>query len=78
MPAKSIQVEIRQAQGFKTDCQVGKHMVVIDQPAATGGTDTGPTPLDYQLIALGSGITAFSPLASSRLPALLLEFALGL
>ena len=53
MPAKTVQVEIKQGSGFKTECRAGKHLVTIDQPAPAGGTDAGPTPLDVQLMALG-------------------------
>jgi putative redox protein len=66
MPAKSIQIEIRQANTFRTDCQVGKHTVVIDQPAAAGGTDAGPTPLDYQLIVLGGCIAAIGRIVANQ------------
>ncbi|MBM3858948.1 MAG: OsmC family protein [Verrucomicrobia bacterium] len=58
MPAKTIQVEIVQANSFRTECRAGQHTVIIDQPAVAGGTDAGPTPLDYQLIALGGCIAA--------------------
>jgi len=58
MPSKNVHVEINQANSFKTDCVAGRHTVVIDQPVAAGGTDAGPTPLDYQLFALGGCIAA--------------------
>ena len=58
MPTKSVKVLVTQGAGFRTECEAGKHRVVIDQPAASGGTDTGPTPLDYQLVALGGCIAA--------------------
>lgn len=58
MPTKSVRVLVEQGGAFRTECEVGKHKVVIDQPVAAGGTDTGPTPLDYQLVALGGCIAA--------------------
>ncbi|MGQ9662359.1 MAG: OsmC family protein [Kiritimatiellia bacterium] len=58
MPVKSVKVVVRQGSGFRTECEAGQHKVIIDQPAAAGGTDAGPTPLDYELVALGGCITA--------------------
>lgn len=58
MPSKVVTVAVNQSAGFRTDAEAGKHRVVIDQPVAAGGSDDGPTPLDYQLIALGGCIAA--------------------
>jgi uncharacterized OsmC-like protein len=66
MPAKKVLVEVRQGGAFKTECTAGKHMVVVDQPAAAGGTDGGPTPLDYQLISLGGCIAAVGRIIANQ------------
>lgn len=66
MPAKKVLVEVRQGGAFKTECTAGKHMVVVDQPAAAGGTDEGPTPLDYQLISLGGCIAAVGRIIANQ------------
>ena len=66
MPLKTLQVEINQGDSFRTECHAGKHMVVIDQPAAAGGTDGGPTPLNYQLIALGGCIAAIGRIVANQ------------
>lgn len=58
MANKTVSITVRQGSGFRTEAEAGKHRVVIDQPAASGGTDAGPTPLDYQLVALGGCIAA--------------------
>jgi putative redox protein len=42
------------ATGFAQEVQVGQHRLAADEPAAAGGTDTGPSPYDYLLVALGS------------------------
>ena len=40
--------------GFAQDILVGPHRLVADEPLSAGGTDTGPTPYDFLLAALGS------------------------
>jgi putative redox protein len=66
MPAKTVQVEVRQESGFRTECKAGKHVVIIDQPTPAGGTDAGPTPLDIQLIALGGCIAAIGRIIANQ------------
>lgn len=66
MPAKKVQVEIKQGAGFRTECKVGKHTVIIDQPAPAGGTDAGPTPLDVQLMALGGCVAAIGRIIANQ------------
>jgi len=40
--------------GFAQEIVVGRHRLLADEPADRGGTDTGPSPYDYLLVALGS------------------------
>lgn len=70
MPVKTVQVELTQGNSYRTECRAGTHTVIIDQPVAAGGTDTGPTPLDYQLIALGGCLAAIGRIIANqrRLP----------
>ena len=42
------------ASGFAQEVLIGKHRLVADEPIADGGADTGPSPYDYLLVALGS------------------------
>src|SRR5690242_6501405 len=42
------------ATGFVQTIEVAGTHLVADEPVALGGTDTGPTPYDYLLTALGS------------------------
>jgi putative redox protein len=42
------------ASGFAQQVVVGRHRLAVDEPESVGGTDTGPTPYDLLLAALGT------------------------
>ena len=42
------------ASGFAQTVHTRSHRLVADEPLASGGTDTGPTPYDLLLAALGT------------------------
>ena len=42
------------ASGFAQEIVTGKHRLTADEPIGAGGTDTGPSPYDFLLAALGS------------------------
>ena len=47
-------VIVRGGAGFAQKITAGRHRLTADEPAAAGGADTGPTPYDFLLAALGS------------------------
>ena len=40
--------------GFAQEIVAGEHRLAADEPRSAGGTDTGPSPYDFLLAALGS------------------------
>jgi putative redox protein len=40
--------------GFEQEVVVDRHHLKADEPTAAGGTDIGPSPYDYLLVALGT------------------------
>ncbi|HEV8365067.1 MAG TPA: hypothetical protein VGQ52_16245 [Gemmatimonadaceae bacterium] len=42
------------AAAFAQEIRAGRHRLVSDEPVAQGGTDTGPSPYDLLLAALGA------------------------
>lgn len=56
MAVKTVKVESVLDAKFKIECTTHGHTVVIDQPANAGGTDAGPTPLEYLMVSLAGCI----------------------
>ncbi len=42
------------AAGFAQEIMMGRHPAKADEPISAGGTDTGPTPYQLLLAALGA------------------------
>lgn len=42
------------ATGFAQEIEAGRHRLVADEPIEAGGTDSGPSPYDLLLAALGA------------------------
>ena len=56
MAVKTVKVESVLNEKFKIECTSHGHTVVVDQPANAGGTDAGPTPLEYLMVSLAGCI----------------------
>jgi len=44
---KTIGIEAKLDEKFKIEVKAGDHIMYVDQTKADGGTDAGPTPLEY-------------------------------
>jgi putative redox protein len=51
---RNVQVALEAETGFATRVTIGEHQHRIDEPVSLGGTDTGPTPTETLLAALGA------------------------
>ena len=56
MANKTVEIVATLGPGMKIESEVRNHRVVIDQPKPAGGTDAGPTSLEYLFCALAGCI----------------------
>ncbi len=56
MAIKIVKVESKLDSKFKVESNIRGHAITVDQPAASGGDDAGPTPLEYLFVALAGCI----------------------
>ncbi len=54
MAIKTVNVAAIQLDGYKIETKSRQHIAYVDQPTAAGGSDSGPTPLEYLFISLAS------------------------
>ncbi len=54
------------AEGFRTEIGVRSHTLLADEPVSMGGTDSGPTPYDLLVAALGACTTMTLQLYARR------------
>lgn len=74
-----MQVRIQYSGGVKFQATTRGHRVIADQPASNGGSDSGMTPPEYLLAALGTcaGHYAAQYLKNHSLPSGELEIAVS-
>ena len=51
---REVSVRGASASGWAMHVEVGPHVMPIDEPVENGGTDTGPTPSETLMAALGA------------------------
>jgi len=70
MTIKTVSVNAVQLEGFKIETKSRQHVVLVDQPLAGGGTDSGPTPLEYLFVSLAGCIVTIGHIIAKqrRLP----------
>ena len=63
---KTVKVTATGPEGWVVRTMSGKHESIIDQPEAMGGTDAGPSPLEYAFVALGGCIITIAKMAANQ------------
>jgi len=64
---KTVKLTASGPDGWVIETQSGRHTIYVDQPESFGGTDKGPSPLDFVFVALaGCLITIGKMVAMQR------------
>lgn len=63
---KNIQVAFTMGNKYTMEGKIRDHTVLMDQPRMAGGDDKGPTPLEYQLVALAGCIGAIGRIVANQ------------
>ena len=66
MGSKNVKVRTTMGAGMKIECSAGHHTLYIDQPAAGGGSDSGPTPLEFYQLALAGCISSIARIVAKQ------------
>ena len=66
MALKTVTVKTKMGAGMKIEGQVGQHTIYIDQPVASGGTDSGPNPLEYYQLALAGCVSSIAKIVAKQ------------
>jgi putative redox protein len=67
---KHVTVDANQVNGFQIEAYARNHKVIIDQPVASGGQDSGANPLEFLFFSLASCIITIGHIIAKqrRLP----------
>lgn len=63
---KTVKVTASGPDGWVVKTKAGKHVSIVDQPEAMGGTDSGPSPLEYVFIALGGCMVTIAKIVADQ------------
>ncbi len=63
---KKVEIVATLGAGMEITSRVRDHLVISDQPKAGGGTDTGPTPLEYLFCSLAGCIASIARIAAHQ------------
>jgi uncharacterized OsmC-like protein len=63
---KTVKVTAEGPDGWVVKTHSGKHVSIIDQPEAMGGTDAGPSPLSYVFVALGGCLITVAKIVAGQ------------
>ncbi len=66
MSSKTIAITANMEAGWAIRADIRDHKVVIDQPKASGGTDEGPTPLEFFLFSIAGCIGSIARIAAGQ------------
>lgn len=66
MAGKRISVVASMGGDYAIKADIRDHRVVVDQPKAGGGTDLGPTPLEYFLFSLAGCVGSIARIAAAQ------------
>jgi len=63
---KTVKVTATGPEGWVVTTKSGEHTALIDQPEALGGTNSGPSPLDYVFVALGGCLVTIAKIVAGQ------------
>jgi putative redox protein len=66
MTIKTISVDAIQLAGFKIESRSRGHLALVDQPVVGGGTDSGPTPLEYLFVSLAGCVVTIGHIIAKQ------------
>lgn len=66
MSSKRVSVTAKMSDGYRIEADIRGHQMVIDQPKASGGNDSGPTPLELFHFSLAGCIGSIARIAAMQ------------
>ena len=66
MALKKVSAEASVGESFVVNLKTRNHELIIDQPEAGGGTNQGPTPLEYFFFALSGCICSIARIIANQ------------